>query len=133
VFVLALRAVCLWCVIVVAAIANGLFREGVLSPLLGPGLALPLSGLLLSMLILLVSFATVTFLKTRKAVALLRVGLLWVALTLAFEFTFGHFVAGKSLPELLQVFDPSSGDLFLVALCVTAIAPLAAAKARGLL
>lgn len=132
-FLLAFRAICLWWFIFLVAIANGLFREGVLSPVLGSGLALPVSGVLLSILILLVAFATVPFLKTGKAFALLLVGLLWVALTLAFEFLFGHFVAGKSLPELLKVFDVLGGDLFLVALCVTAIAPWVAARARGLL
>ena len=39
----------------------------------------------------------------------MQVGALWVALTLAFEFGFGHWVDHKSWDELLQQYDVSAG------------------------
>lgn len=128
-----LRAVGLWLVIVVAAIINGLFREWVLVPLVGPDLALPASGLLLCILVVGISIWLVSFLHTTQPRSLLLVGLFWVALTLAFELLFGHFVAGKSWQEIMLVFNVARGDLFVLVLLVTGIAPLLGAKARKLL
>jgi len=59
------------------------------------------------------------------------IGLLWLVLTLLFEFIFGHFVAGKSWQDIAQVFNVKKGDLFLLVLVVTAISPWLAAKIRG--
>lgn len=129
---LLLRASGIWLVIVVAAVANGLFREAVLVPLTGAAAALPLSGILLSILVVLVAFATVAFLGAPAPRTLWLVGLFWVALTLAFEFLFGHFVAGKPWREILQVFDVGSGNLFLLVLVVTALAPRLAGRLRGI-
>ena len=69
---------------------------------------------------------------SRRARVYWCIGLLWVALTLAFEFLFGHYVAGKSWSEVCQVFNVARGNLFLVALIVAGLAPWLAARARRL-
>ncbi|WP_052299072.1 hypothetical protein [Thermodesulfatator indicus] len=51
-----LKAAGIWLVIVLIAIVNGIFREKVLTPLLGSDLALPISGISLAMLVFVVSF-----------------------------------------------------------------------------
>lgn len=128
-----LKAIGVWFVIVIAAIVNGLFRENVLVPSIGAELALPLSGVLLSVLVFLVSFVLVSFLDSSKPQVLFVIGLFWVTLTVSFEFLFGHYVVGKSWPEIIQVFNPLKGNLFVLVLFVTAISPWLSAKVRGIM
>jgi hypothetical protein len=58
---------------------------------------------------------------------------LWVALTLAFEFGVGHYIFGKPWPELLADYDLSRGRIWIAALVVTLLAPWWTARRRGLL
>jgi len=127
------KATGIWLIIVVAAIINGVLREKLLVPIVGAHLALPLNGVFLSGLVLFVSFLLIPFLKSSETYEFLLIGLLWVALTLCFEFGFGHLVAGKSWQEIIQVFNLKKGDLFLLVLTVTAISPWVSAKLRGIL
>jgi hypothetical protein len=127
------KAVAIWLAIVFAAILNGVFREKVLVPVAGSCLALPLSGVLLSVLVFLVALILIPFIGSSDPGIYAGIGFLWVGLTLAFECLFGHFVAGKSWREILQVFNVRKGDLFVVVLLVTAISPWLAARVRGVL
>ncbi len=127
------KAIGIWLIIVIAAIFNGLLREKLLTSLIGARFALPVSGLLLSLLVLLVAFIFVPFLNYQQPGIYFVVGILWVALTLAFELLFGHFVLQKSWQEIFRVFDLRNGDLFVVVLLITAFSPWLAAKARGIL
>ncbi|OMH37990.1 hypothetical protein [Motiliproteus sp. MSK22-1] len=131
--VIVLKAIGVWLVIVITAIVNGLFREKFLVPALGAEFALPLSGVLLSVLVLCVSFALVSFLDSSEPGVLLATGLFWVTLTVCFEFLFGYYVVGKTWSEIMQVFNPLKGDLFVLAIFITALAPWLSAKARGIL
>ncbi len=126
------RATGIWCVIVFAAVFNGLFREKVLVALVGTNLALPLSGLLLSILVLLVSYILIPFLDAFEKKTFFTIGFLWVMLTLSFEFLFGYYVVEKTWHEIMEVFNFYRGNLFLLVLVVIAIAPWASAKVRGI-
>lgn len=99
------KAIGIWLVIVVAAILNGVFREKVLVPTIGASMALPLSGILLAALAFLVTLLLVSFIGSSVAKIYIWVGFLWAALTLSFEFLFGHYVVGKSWQEIMQVFN----------------------------
>lgn len=127
-----LKGTGIWVLIMLAAIANGVIRETVLDPVLGTTLALPTSGLLLSLIIFGMSWLCVPLIGRARAPAWLAIGMLWVMLTLAFEYLFGHFVAGMSLREISQVFDLAAGNLFLLALLAAAFSPWLAARLRGL-
>jgi hypothetical protein len=63
----------------------------------------------------------------------LRVGVLWLVLTLAFEFLVGHYVFHKSWPALFEDYDLSRGRIWVAVLVVVLIAPLWTARLRGLL
>lgn len=125
------KATGIWLVIVVAAIFNGVFRERVLVPAVGVDLALPLSGVLLAVLVFLVTLLLISFIGSSKQNTYIYIGLLWVVLTLSFEFLFGHFVVGKPWHEIIQVFNIRKGDLFIVVLFITGISPWLAARIRG--
>ena len=128
-----LKSIGLWLLMMVAAVMNGLLRDLVLQQILGHRIALPLSGLTLMMLIFAISYFSVPGLRLVKVSQYLLLGVLWVGLTLVFEFTFGRYVADKSWQELWQVFNVTQGDLFALVLIFTALAPLLAARLRGLL
>tara|TARA_R110001599_G_scaffold296338_1_gene500583 strand:- start:154 stop:609 length:456 start_codon:yes stop_codon:yes gene_type:complete len=126
----ALKALVIWTAIVVLAIANGSLREFLLVPVLGTQAALVLSGLLLSVLIIGVAYLSLPWLKPRQPVQVWGIGLVWLALTLIFEFSFG-LLQGKSWPELFEAYTFEGGNLWLVVLATTAFAPYMAAKLRG--
>jgi hypothetical protein len=51
------------------------------------------------------------------------IGLTWLALTVAFEFLFGHYVAGHSWRALLNDYDLLAGRLWVLVLAWLALAP----------
>jgi hypothetical protein len=53
-----------------------------------------------SILILAAAYLLVPWLHAANTKSLISVGALWVALTVAFEFTFGHWVFGRSWEDL---------------------------------
>ena len=122
----------IWLLIMLAAIANGGLREAVLEPALGAQAALPLSGVLLVLIIFIVSWLCVPLVGRTGTTTWLGIGLLWVVLTLAFEYLFGHFVAGMPWDEIGRVFDLRGGNLFSLALLAAFLSPWLAARLRGL-
>ncbi len=127
-----LKATGIWFVIVLAAIMNGTLREKTLAPIIGSNLALPLSGVSLAIIVFVVSLIFVPFIGAPEPKVYIAIGFFWVVLTLLFELIFGHFVAGRSWKDIMQVSNVKKGDLFLLVLCVTAVSPWFSAKVRGL-
>ena len=127
----AAKAVGIWLLLVIAAILNGLLRESLFTPLLGAAIALPASGITLSLLVLLVSWLLIPAMGSHPARVFILTGLAWVAMTVAFEYLFGHFVQGLPWHEIHAVFRVDSGNLFSVVLLTSALAPWLAAKLRG--
>ena len=58
------------------------------------------------------------------------IGVTWAALTVAFEFGFGHYVAKQSWQTLLADYDLRRGRLWPLVLVATAAAPAAARASR---
>ena len=127
---LAAKALVIWLAILMLAMANGFLREFVLMPRLGNPASLVLSGLLLSALILGVTYLSVPWLQPRGSAQYWLVGFGWLALTLVFEFSFG-LGQGKSWSVMLEACSFKGGNLWPVVLAVTALAPYLAAKLRG--
>lgn len=130
--VVVLKAGLVWICIACLAIANGLIREFLFVPLFGTSAALPLSGLSLGLIIFAVTFIAIGFIGATAKKHCFLIGTLWVLMTLAFEFLFGRFVAGKSWTELMQVFNLIRGDLFLLVLLASFFSPLLVARIKGL-
>ena len=128
-----LKAIGIWLLLLVTAIGNAVFRDKWLVTAIGSAAALPVSGLLLALLILLAAFVSVPVFNASEAKIYGLVGVVWFVLTLAFELVFGHFVMGKPWQEVMQVFSIRKGDLFVVALLSTLVSPWLAARMRGLI
>jgi len=123
---LVLRSLIAWLVILVLAIANGAVRESVLIPVLGQRSGLTLSGLMLSFFVVIVAYVVVRFKKNLTVSQGFIVGILWLCLTLVFEFTFGFFVQHKAWAALLEAYTFKNGNIWSAVLVVTLLAPWAA-------
>jgi hypothetical protein len=118
-------AAAVWVLTVAVAIANATFREVIVTPSTSELAAHQLSTATLIALLALVSYAYFTrraFEHTRTE--LLAVGVLWLGLTVAFEFLFGHYVAGNSWSSLLQQYDLLAGYVWAFVPLTMLVAPL---------
>jgi hypothetical protein len=86
--------------------------------------------LILCGLIALLSWTTIGWIHPTTAGQAGAVGVLWLALTLAFEFGFGHFVEHQTWTELLADYDVFGGRIWVLVLLTTTTAPYFAARAR---
>jgi len=128
---IAAKALAIWFGILVLAIANGTLREAVLIPVLGRARGLFLSGVLLSALILAVVCFSLPWFGPLPVSRYIALGMSWLCLTLAFEFTFGHLVQGKPWSELLEEYTFKGGNIWPVVLLAVAASPYIAARIRG--
>lgn len=126
-----LRSIAIWCVLLVGAILNGGFREAVLVPGFGRGVAHAMSTVMLSALIVLVGWITVPWIAPRSLQDAWIIGALWVVLTLLFEFVAGHFLFGRSWTELLTDYNLLAGRIWLMVLVVTLMTPVIAYTRRA--
>ena len=125
-----LKAAVVWFAMALFAILNGILRENLLMPSLGETISQPLSGILLSILIFVLTYLFFPFYAKQKSLTYLLIGVQWISMTLAFEFLFGHYVLGKSWLQILEVFNIFTGNLFTLALLVTLFAPLLVSQQR---
>jgi hypothetical protein len=116
-----------WLLIVPIAIANGAFRTFVLVPALGDTLAHIISTLMLCFLIFLIACVALSPASRSQA---WRIGLLWLALTIQFEFVAGHWLFGQPWERLLADYDVTKGRVWVLVLIATVTAPVLAHRLR---
>lgn len=121
-----LRSVVIWFGLLALAILNGGLREGVLVPRFGRGLAQALSTIMLSVLIFVAGWLSIRWIAPSTLQDAWVIGVLWVALTIAFEFLAGHFLFGKPWEELLADYNLFAGRIWVMVLVVTLITPIVA-------
>ena len=105
------RAFLTWLVLAVVMFANGAVRAVVLQPRLGESLARQVATATGVLIVFALAFAFVRGLDAPSGVDLLRVGLLWLALTLAFECGLG-LATGASWEAMLADYDVLQGRLW---------------------
>lgn len=124
-----LYSLSMWMLFVIIAILNGTFRELYLSPNISEYSAHVLSTLILSSLILLLSYF---FLKSTKTPYTLQdtwwIGALWLSLTILFEFVFGHYVMHHLWATLLSDYNFLKGRLWCLVLISTFSSPYICSK-----
>jgi len=124
-----LRALVTWLLIIATEIAHGTLRLLYLVPFVGEHRASQIGVVLGSALVLAIAWLTRRWRAGASAPALLGIGALWVALTVAFEFLFGYYVAGYSLAHLARDFNPLAGRWMVFGLLVMLFAPRIARRA----
>jgi hypothetical protein len=124
------RAVAAWVGLLALAFANGAVRETLLVPTVGPTIAHIISTASLSGLIAGVAWLSVGWIRPRIAFDAWGIGVLWVVLTLLFEFGAGRYAFGHSWKELLRDYNVAAGRIWILVLVTTLIAPRLAAHLR---
>ena len=127
-----IRTLLIWSGLLAVAIGNGAFRESVLLPKLGLGLARAVSTVMLSTLIAGLGWASTPWIGPATLQDAWIIGVLWVTLTLAFEFLGGHFLFGKPWRELLADYNLLAGRTWVMVLIVTLMTPAIAFTVRRL-
>jgi hypothetical protein len=127
------RALVIWCAIVPVAIANGAIRDLFVAPWTGSEPAHVISTITLCLAILALTAMTIWWIRPLGAVDAVRIGALWLVLTLAFEFLAGHFLFGTSWRRLLADYNVAQGRVWILVPLTTAVAPWLAARLRHVL
>lgn len=126
-----LKTSMIWFAIAVLAIANGIFRETVLVSHFGQGIALPVSGATLSIIVFIVTYISFPLFGKKDQLTYLFIGLQWIIMTLIFEFLFGHYVVGKSWSDIFDIFNIMKGNMLIIVLIVSLFSPLLVAKIKS--
>ena len=126
-----LKALAVWLLLLLLAVMNGAFREGVLNPTLGPQIGHVASTALLAAMILLLAWLSTGWIGARTERDAWVVGLLWVTLVLGFEFLAGHFLFGRSWAYLVADYNVLRGRVWMFIPIVTLLAPLWAQRMGG--
>jgi len=108
---------------VLLGIFNGTLREKIYGPHVPELLAHQVSSVLLMVLLAIYLWLLTCFFRIESASQGLVIGLLWLALTVAFEFLFGHLVMGHSWTVLLDDYNLAKGRTWALVLIWTAVAP----------
>ena len=112
-----------WFPMIFIAIANGLFREKYLASRLNELQAHQVSTA--SMIVLFGIYVWIVFKLwiPTSASQTVVIGLVWLLLTIIFEFLFGHYVAGHSWEKLLDDYNILQGRVWVLVLIWISIAP----------
>ena len=125
------RALVVWLVLIAVEFIHGVLRAIFLVPVVGDFKARQIGVFSGSVFILVVTFLFIRWLDAPDTRALLHVGVLWLFLTLTFEFTFGHFVFGRPWEDLASDYELRHGGLLAFGMAVLMLSPVIAARLRG--
>jgi len=128
---LILRTLGTWLLVTIAMIVNGAFRVTILQPWFGERVADVVSAGLGIGLILLFTRPFLRRLEAPTHRKLLAISGAWLALTVAFEFLFGHYVMGESWAVLLANYNILRGRLWPLILVALVLAPFCWVKPSG--
>ncbi|HSL90430.1 MAG TPA: hypothetical protein VK870_14095 [Ignavibacteriaceae bacterium] len=123
-----LNALIPWFIMVVLAILNGTIRQSFILSYTTE----PVAHIISTLMFLIIQFLVICFYVQIKCVkeksALVRIGIFWIALTILFEFVFGHYVMNHPWEKLLADYNVFAGRLWLLVLLNNIIAPLTSEK-----
>jgi hypothetical protein len=102
-----------WFGMMVIAVMNGAFRDGVYKPYIGDLPAHQVSTALLLILLAAYFRTLASFWRIESANQAWTIGIIWLALTLAFEVGFGHFIAGNPWGKILHDYNVIKGRIWV--------------------
>ena len=119
-----IRAILTWFLFIPVAISNGITREKLYKPIVGDLPAHQISTVIAS-----VAFIVLTYymlgrkLMNLNNLQLFLIGLMWVVMTIAFEFGFGHYLDGQSWQKLFLDYNLFKGHVWGLFLLVVLVSP----------
>jgi hypothetical protein len=112
-----------WFVMLLASVANGAIRDFTYGKHMDELTAHQLSTVGSVLLLGIVIWGFVRLYPPSSGKKAISIGLLWMALTVAFEFLFFHYVGGHSWSELVANYNVLKGRVWVFVLAWVAIAP----------
>lgn len=126
------RGLVLWLIIMAAETVHGILRGLFLVPAVGETAASRIGWPIGAVLVLGITLLLIRWTGLNERGALLRLGLIWAALTFGFEILIG-VLRGFDAARIMAEINPVSGGLLVYSLILMALAPLIAAQLRGVL
>jgi len=116
------RAVAAWLLIIAAESVHGLLRQLYLTPAIGELRARQLGVLTGVLIIALITWLLIGWIRPTVARTLLGIGALWVALTAFFELGLGRLL-GYTWGRIFADYDPRAGGWMAIGLLVMFFCP----------
>ena len=123
------KSILIWLSIIPLAILNGGLKQELIAPAIGEKFANPISGIILCLLIFIVSFLFIPRLGNGERKTYIKMGLLWVLLTVIFE-TALVLLTGGTFNEVVIAYNITTGNLWSIVVIFTGIVPLLVAKIK---
>ena len=117
------RGGAVWFAIMLIAVLNGAARDVLLVPRLGDTVARALSCAMLAASIVLVTWVSLRWIHPTSLGDAWTIGVMWLAMTLTFEFVAGHYLFHTEWSTLLADYNLLAGRLWILVLVATTIAP----------
>jgi hypothetical protein len=119
-----------WLFIILVEVLHGIARTLFLAPLIGDFRARQVAVFTGSLLILVIAISFIRWIRPADAGDAVRVGAVWLVLTLAFEIGFGRYVAHAPWSRIASDYHLLRGGLLPIGLVVLTAAPFIAARFR---
>ena len=118
------RVLIIWFLLLIFPVLNGAIREDLITPRFGEQGGHIGSTAILCAAIILVACFSISWIGPKNGREALVVGVVWVALTVAFEFLAGHYVFGNSWERLIADYNVFRGRIWILVLLANLFAPL---------
>lgn len=102
-----------WLAMAVLAVANGGFRENFVIPRTSESIGHIISTVLLASLLWLLVWISMPWLQLKSITNAWLVGVMWMCLTLTFEFIAGHFVFGNPWSKITADYNLLRGRIWV--------------------
>jgi len=122
------RALLTWVLMIGAEIVHGVLRTIYLVPVVGAHRAGQIGFFIGSALVLGIAWLTRRWRDGASTRMLFWIGVLWAALTVAFEFLFGYYMIGYSIAYIAGDFNLFAGRLMLPGVLLMLLAPYLVAR-----
>jgi hypothetical protein len=114
-----------WGIVLGVALINGYVRNATYEKSLGNRFAHYVSVAVVITAVCFISYVVLQWFSPPPGRSeAIGIGMFWVALSLLFEFGFGHYLAGMSWKKLLEDYDLSRGRVLVLVLLAQLFAPL---------
>ena len=119
-----------WFPSIIIAIANGSLRQFIYRIYFDELPAHQLSAVSFILLFGIYVWFVISRLRVASGSEAVRIGLIWLFLTIAFEFVFGHYVMGHPWQKLFYDYNIPEGQLWIIVLFWIALSPFALYRLR---
>ena len=121
-----IKAFGIWLLLIPIGILNGGLRNYITEPLFG-NFARPLSGIILSIMIFIVAYCLIPKIGECKPIEYVGIGISWAILTNVFDIVVTK-IENRPFSDFLEMYDITTGNLWIIVVIITLIAPSVVGK-----